>query len=227
MSPESSPQIARVRDLDIAVCMAPLAPFLVVLYAAGIYGSFPGDVIVSGWVQSTRTAWLDGAMVAFSPVPRMLAPWLAVLVPAALAFRGSRSAAAVVFLAMMASFATLTVAKALVARPRPAADLVEVIELRDGYSFPSGHILHYTVLVGLLAVLLSSRISSRPTRLAAYGAGITSLLALGFMRVYLGVHWVSDVLAGYATGAAIVCGAIWLRPRVDPLVARAGILFRA
>ena len=192
-----------------------LAAFLVVFYLASVYGRFPGDVQVSSWVQSARTPWLDDAMVAVSPVPRMVAPSLAILLPLALAARGLRVEGILLFLAMMASFTTLTVAKAVVARPRPAADLVEVLELRDGYSFPSGHILHYTVLLGLLAFVLSMRLRSRAARLAVHGAVLAALLSLGFMRLYLGVHWASDVVAGYATGAAIVAGTLWVRARVS------------
>lgn len=204
----------------ITAAWASLATLLGILYAAALYGSFPGDVQVSAWVQSARTPWLDGAMVAVSPMPRTLAPSLAILLPLGLGARGLRTEGMMMFLAMMASFTTLTVAKAAVARPRPGADLVQVLELREGYSFPSGHILHYTVLVGLLALVVATRVQSLAARRTFYGAAVALLLCLGLMRLYLGVHWASDVVAGYATGAAIVVATQWVRPRAHALLGR-------
>ncbi|MGV9854629.1 phosphatase PAP2 family protein [Streptomyces sp. NPDC003442] len=75
-------------------------------------------------------------------------------------------------------------------------------------AFPSGHALTATVTFGLLLWLLT--LHGAPAKwlrlMAAVGA--VSVLGVGFTRLYLGVHWPSDVLAGWLLGAALVYGAI-------------------
>ena len=86
-------------------------------------------------------------------------------------------------------------------------------------SFPSGHSMGSLVGYGLLAYLLVLVLPSRSARLAAVcGLGLL-VLAIGFSRVYLGAHYLSDVLGGFAVGgfwlAACISGleAIRRRPR--------------
>jgi membrane-associated phospholipid phosphatase len=89
-------------------------------------------------------------------------------------------------------------------RPRPTADLVE---LRAGFSspsFPAGHVMSPTVLYGFLmylAVTLKPPIVAR-LPIVAWSAFVLALT--GPANVYVGVHWPSDVLGGYAWGAVLV-----------------------
>ncbi len=90
--------------------------------------------------------------------------------------------------------------KANYARPRPTlvAHLVEVVDP----SFPSGHAMNSAIIYLTLGVLLARAASAR--RLKAYLVGVAMLLTLlvGCSRVYLGVHYPTDVLAGWTVGAA-------------------------
>jgi membrane-associated phospholipid phosphatase len=70
------------------------------------------------------------------------------------------------------------------------------------FSFPSGHALVSLAVYGSIALLLARRISSPPRRLLVLGGAGLLVLAIGFSRLYLGVHFLSDVLAGFAAGAA-------------------------
>lgn len=67
-------------------------------------------------------------------------------------------------------------------------------------SFPSGHALYAASIFGGLAVLLIARVRSRPVQVAIWLASLSLILLVGISRVYLGVHYPSDVLAGYAIG---------------------------
>jgi undecaprenyl-diphosphatase len=83
-------------------------------------------------------------------------------------------------------------------RPRP--DLKEALLDATGYAFPSGHAMSGTIVLGALAYLVSrSRRSWRSTSAALAGLA-TAALAIGISRLYLGVHWTSDVGAGFAAG---------------------------
>jgi membrane-associated phospholipid phosphatase len=70
------------------------------------------------------------------------------------------------------------------------------------FSFPSGHALVSLAVYGAIALLLARRISSHTGRALLLGGTALLVLAIGFSRLYLGVHFLSDVLAGLAAGAA-------------------------
>lgn len=70
------------------------------------------------------------------------------------------------------------------------------------YSFPSGHALVSLAVYGAIALVLARRLRSRRRRLALLAAAAALVIAIGFSRLYLGVHFLSDVLAGYAAGVA-------------------------
>lgn len=74
----------------------------------------------------------------------------------------------------------------------------------DGYAFPSGHATTATVGYGLLAYLLRRPSWSRRRRTLAAVAAIAAALCVGLSRAYLGVHWASDVLGGWALGAELL-----------------------
>jgi membrane-associated phospholipid phosphatase len=67
-------------------------------------------------------------------------------------------------------------------------------------SFPSGHALYAVSVFGGLAALLSPRLKHRVLRMAVWSVAIALILLVGLSRVYLGVHYPSDVLAGYSIG---------------------------
>ncbi|HQX46242.1 MAG TPA: phosphatase PAP2 family protein [Steroidobacteraceae bacterium] len=111
-----------------------------------------------------------------------------------------RATAALVAFAVLGGTLLSTLLKAGFERPRPdlVAHLVEV----SSQSFPSGHAMLSTVTWLTLGTLLAT---VQPTlRLKAYvlGVGITIALLVGVSRVYLGVHWPTDVIAGWCIGAA-------------------------
>lgn len=89
--------------------------------------------------------------------------------------------------------------KELVGRTRPPLQLA-VPPYEYSASFPSGHTLNTTVIVGLTAYLLLFRIHSKRGRAAVITAAILFAGAMGLSRVYLGHHWLTDVMAGWLLG---------------------------
>jgi len=67
-------------------------------------------------------------------------------------------------------------------------------------SFPSGHALFAACVFGGLAVLLTDRMETRLLQILVWVIAVSLILLVGLSRVYLGVHYPSDVLAGYAIG---------------------------
>jgi undecaprenyl-diphosphatase len=88
--------------------------------------------------------------------------------------------------------------KAIFARPRPVFDVPLVVEKQ--FSFPSGHAMMSIICYGLLAYFIFGALHSRRWRVII-GAGIVLLvLFIGFTRLYLGAHYLTDVVGGFAAG---------------------------
>lgn len=106
--------------------------------------------------------------------------------------------------------------KLLIQRPRPSGEGIAVTaaKLKDT-SFPSGHTLHYTVFWGFVSYLLYSRLKGTWLRFGPVGI-IGALIGLvGPSRVYLGHHWLTDVLASYSLGTGYLMSLIGLHSRGD------------
>ncbi|MFJ5228549.1 phosphatase PAP2 family protein [Kitasatospora sp. NPDC088391] len=96
--------------------------------------------------------------------------------------------------------------KAAVARARPA--LPDPVAHAPGFSFPSGHAMTAATCCAVL-LLVSAPVLGPRVRRAAWAAALVSVLGVGFTRVALGVHWVSDVLGGWLLGTALVAATAW------------------
>jgi membrane protein DedA with SNARE-associated domain len=104
-------------------------------------------------------------------------------------------------------YVALHLAKAGIDRPRPPMPLVHA----EGSSFPSGHAAYSTVWVAV-AVVIARALPGLGSRAVLVGIGTAICVAVGLSRIYLGVHYWSDVAAGWALGAAALgaCAAVGL-----------------
>jgi undecaprenyl-diphosphatase len=95
-------------------------------------------------------------------------------------------------------------------RPRP--EYVTALHYVDSHSFPSGHSMLAAVVYLTLGALLARLAPTRPLKIYVLGCAILLAFLVGMSRVYLGVHYPSDVLAGWTVGLlwAIIC---WLTVR--------------
>ena len=100
------------------------------------------------------------------------------------------------------SVVLLLLLKALFARPRPYVE--QPLLLETYYSFPSGHAMEAVVLYGMLAYLAVLALRTWRARAAIIFGTSLLVLLIGFSRLYLGVHYFSDVVAGFAAGG------VWL-----------------
>jgi len=113
------------------------------------------------------------------------------------------TAAAVTLAALTGGWAVALI-KHLIVRARP--DLVPHLVAASGYSFPSGHSANSAIVYLTLAALASQVTRTRATRVYLFAAAILISGAIGISRVYLGVHWPSDVLAGWSFGTLWALG---------------------
>jgi undecaprenyl-diphosphatase len=96
--------------------------------------------------------------------------------------------------------------KALFARQRPEAQVIEA----TGYSFPSGHAFASTVFYGMMVYLVWRLTDKMWARVLATIVGPLMAIAVGLSRVYLNVHFLTDVLAGWLAGGAWLVASLLL-----------------
>jgi undecaprenyl-diphosphatase len=101
------------------------------------------------------------------------------------------------FFAVAIGQAVLNILKVVFQRPRPKTDVYVF-----SYSFPSGHVFSATVIYGFCIYLTFRFIKNATVKWIASTVLALLILLIGLSRVYLGVHWLSDVLAGHVTGLA-------------------------
>jgi membrane-associated phospholipid phosphatase len=128
---------------------------------------------------------------------------------------GSRRDAKYLILAWGGSLISYTT-KRLIKRPRPTGEGITVVvsNLKDT-SFPSGHTLHYTAFWGFVSYLLYSRLRGNWLRFGPIGVVGALIGLVGPSRVYLGHHWLTDVLASYCLGTGYLVGLIGIHSRGD------------
>ena len=188
---------------------AALALFGGIAYLAARFDTFIGDEGALARFQAVGIGWLDDAARGVTALGDPLVATLSVvgLVVVLLALRMPRDAipALLIFIPEGINVGV----KELVGRPRPEFSLLENAPTNP--SFPSGHAMHAILFFGYLGVVVAGLI--RPLWLARLVQVLSwlTVLAVGASRVYLGVHWPSDVLAAYLFGGTALVMLLWLR----------------
>jgi undecaprenyl-diphosphatase len=200
--------------LEFTSLMAVLAVSLFVLVAYGVLvgrdpGPTPGDVTAMELAERLRAGWFTDFTKVFTFLGSGVFTWsLAVVCTALLAARRRWAEVGVLLAGMALTQIGIVEIKAAVDRPRPEAALAGY----SGSSFPSGHAAH-SVLYVWLAVTIVLRLRPGMARGAALvTTGIALTILVGLSRVYLNVHYFSDVSGGWALGAACFsfCAAVAL-----------------
>ncbi|MEI9850487.1 MAG: phosphatase PAP2 family protein [Sphingomonas sp.] len=151
-------------------------------------------------------AWMHQAMVLLTSLGATQVLIAATLAAALYLAVTRRAAAAGLLVAAVASGLLVhTLLKKLFDRARP--DIVDHLVGTHSTSFPSGHAFNSAMVYLLLAFVLTQSGRLAPVRLRVTAATAAFVLLIGFSRVYLGVHWPSDVLAGWCGG--IFWAAAW------------------
>lgn len=184
-----------------------------ILAAAWLFGGIAEDVVnrdaplgaldlqVANWLHAHASPALTALMTLITDIGSPLALALATVVAAAILFRRHEPLRYLV-LAVPAGALLNVVVKHLVHRHRPT--FVDPIEVLTTYSFPSGHAMAATLLYGTIAVVIMRKVRDGRWRAVALLAAALMIVLVAFSRMYLGVHYLSDVVAG------VMEGVVWL-----------------
>lgn len=144
-----------------------------------------------------RVEWLSYLMFLFTDIGSFLgASIIAGLLVVTLYYHKKTKFILPYFIALVGSAGTMYLTKLIFYKPRP---LDFALYLESGYSFPSGHATLAMALYGFLIYIIYKQKNYRLKNLVILGL-ILVILAIGFSRIYLGVHYLSDVLFGYLLG---------------------------
>ncbi|HEY5053935.1 MAG TPA: bifunctional DedA family/phosphatase PAP2 family protein [Solirubrobacterales bacterium] len=200
--------------LEFTSLMATLAVALFVLIAYTVIvngepGPTPGDLTAAEFVERIQVSWLTSIAKVVTELGAGAVVWPLAFICGAFLVAGRRWAEFGVLITGMAIVIVgVHEIKAIVDRPRPTEGLVGV----SGSSFPSAHAAYSTFYVWLaFTIVMRLRVGmARGSALIAAGIALAALI--GLSRVYLGVHYLSDVNAGWALGAAgfALCAAVAL-----------------
>ncbi len=194
----------RVPASTAALWLALLALTIALSILASIHDELPGDTGTASWLQNLSFPGesLSDTVRSITSTQFILAAGgaLALL----LWLRGYRLEALVFAAALIVLPLLQAGIKEIVDRPRPTADLVELRAAFSSPSFPSGHVMGATYFYGFLLylALFFPLPSLARAALAAVAAAVLALT--GPANVWLGVHWPSDALGGYAWGALLL-----------------------
>lgn len=170
-----------------------------------LLASYKMDTSIALYIHQFTSPFLDaffGAITAFGSTKTLAIVTILFSLILIISLRFHK--AHVLLLAAIFSSVTSIVIKHIIERPRPT--LWPQAEMLNSYSFPSGHALVSTVIYGILAFFLAERYPNRRTLI--YAAFLLLIFTVGTSRIYLGVHWPSDVLGGWAIGALLLAAMI-------------------
>ncbi|MBB3112532.1 undecaprenyl-diphosphatase [Paenibacillus phyllosphaerae] len=158
------------------------------------------DLSLIDAIQGTESDGLTAAAKLFTKIgsSSVVIPLVLVVAVVLYIFLKHRKELFLLIGGMLGSTLLNVVLKGLYERARP--DIHRIVE-ETGYSFPSGHSMAAFTFYGLLTYLLWRHMPSRLWRGVLIGFGVIMIMCIGLSRVYLGVHYPSDLLGGYWVSA--------------------------
>ena len=159
--------------------------------------AFALDEVILLWIHQFSTPWLDQAMLVVTQLgnPGVVVP-LTFIGLSWLLWQRRWRIAAIFALNCIGGAVLSTGLKVFFGKPRP--QLWPQLITETTYSFPSGHALGAMVLYGFSSYLLAQQFPRQRKRI--FGLATLLIGGIGFSRLYLGVHWPTDVIAGYSVG---------------------------
>lgn len=160
------------------------------------------DRQIGSWMDAHRNSSLTTVMTTFtymgSTISLGFISFVSILF---LTFKHQRSCRNMMILSVVLSLALIQSIKHIVGRVRPDSNNWLVPE--SGLSFPSGHTTASTAILGTLFFVLATQVESRAGKVVITSAGLLIIIAISISRIYLGVHFSTDVVGGLVLGFSV------------------------
>ncbi len=165
------------------------------------------DVKTAEWITQIRDPFLNDLFLLITKLGDLKPLTFAFLISIAFFyFYKKYKSLATILLSVSGSAVITFVIKNIVQRARPELSLIS----ERGFSFPSAHAFIAVCFWGVLFYLIYKLIKNKLLKIALIIVAITTVLAIGFSRIYIGVHWSSDVIASYLLSSVYATTVIYL-----------------
>lgn len=188
-----------------------LSLFVVFSLLASVIPYFKIDLLLTQKIQDLSSPFFSRIMWFVSSVGNQ--PFMLILIVGISVFLyliKRRTEAVFCSLAAVGSVLSGSLIKILINRPRPSPETVNVAVWLSDKSFPSNHVLVFTVYFGFLFYLLFRKKNQNLFSLLLMILLALLVASIGISRIYLGAHWASDVVGGYLLGTAWLLFLVWL-----------------
>lgn len=194
-----------------------MIPFLIIcmmgLFDSYLLQSF--DTKIGSLFYNRGSDLLTKIVIAFTTIGNPITVAILVVIVAGLVLvlkRDWKSTVWYILTVALGAGVLNSLAKTIFQRVRP--ELSHLIE-QDGHSFPSGHVMGSVIYFGALAYLIYYFHQNKSPQIKQSLIGLTVIfvILMGISRLYLGVHYPSDIIGGYSLGSAVLTLAIYYHPR--------------
>ena len=172
--------------------------FLFVLIL-NLFGKNSLDVLISNSIWKIQNNFTDGFFIFLGNYSWIILVAIAFVVAVFLYFHKGKTEFFYFVLILAVGEIAKDLMKLIVGRERPLLQLVS----ETGFSFPSGHSTFAIVLFSTIIYFYKNSIKNKTKKIIFIIANIFAILLIGFSRIYLNVHWFTDVIGGYALGLFI------------------------
>jgi undecaprenyl-diphosphatase len=176
--------------------------FIIIAVVSGM--SFPGDASVSEWINGIHSPFLDSSMPIISYLGAFPYCIIASLLIGLIFWLFKKKIESLFIIAVPYIGVCISYTlKFLIDRPRPLDDFLE-------NSFPSGHTIYTSILMGSVIYFLPQLVKNKICRILLQTAAALVIALVGFSRLYLQQHWLSDVFSSLIIGILVLVPAIIL-----------------
>ena len=204
----------KVRNIRLVIVPVLLFALLSVCVSAGITTNFEGwayrEAVLP--MSPVLTEIVKGITHIGDSITVLCFCLLLILLP-----KTRKSIALPVSITVIASVMLNFVLKNIFTRERP--DILRLIN-ETNYSFPSGHAMNNAAFYTILVFFILKSTMGRPAKITLVGVCVALPLAIGFSRVYLGVHYAGDIIGGWLIGFSIAVLVYSFCPAIPPLQSR-------
>lgn len=186
------------RNSKLILSLISLGIFLLILILVSI--KTPS---IDYWIsEKIKTLWslLNSFFVFIGNYSKVILIGIALISSGILYLQKRKKASFILISSLLIGYILEAVINAIVQRARPAMQLIS----KTDYSFPSGHAIFSIILFSLLIYFYKDKINNKTLKFVFIFINVLLILLIGFSRIYLNVHWFTDIIGGYALGFFII-----------------------
>jgi undecaprenyl-diphosphatase len=186
------------RNSKLILSLISLGIFLLILILVSI--KTPS---IDYWIsENIQTIWglLDSLFIFIGNYSKVILIGIALVFSGILYLQKRKKSSFILIASLLIGYVIEAIINIIVQRERPEMQLI----IKTDYSFPSGHAIFSIILFSLLVYFYKDEINNKTMKFVFIFINVLLILSIGFSRIYLNVHWITDVIGGYALGFFII-----------------------